>query len=56
MKVVEATEILRKQGMDVSLTLVGGGEGVPQKMLIEQIDRSDPRGEFIFKKGIRPSR
>lgn len=53
-KVIEATEMLRKQGINVSLTLVGGGDGLPQKMLMEQKDRSDPLGEFIFQKHFVP--
>lgn len=45
--VVEAVEILRAQGHNVSLRLVGGGVGRPHKRLQEQIKSSDPCGKFI---------
>lgn len=45
--VVEAVEILRAQGHNVSLKLVGGGVGRPHRRLQEQIKSSDPCGRFI---------
>jgi glycosyltransferase involved in cell wall biosynthesis len=45
--VVRAIERLRKCGHDLSLTLVGGGEGRAQDLLQEAIAASDPKGEFV---------
>ena len=53
-KVIEAVEILRDRGFNVTLTLVGGGSGLPQRMLLDQKKRSDPSGEFIFQKEFVP--
>jgi len=53
-KVIEAVEILRGRGLNVTLTLVGGGSGLPRRMLLEQKKRSDPLGEFIFQKEFVP--
>lgn len=44
--VVQAVEQLRQHGIDVSLTLVGGG-GPAQERLRAQMAQSDPRGEFV---------
>lgn len=46
-EVVSAIELLRKRGFNLSLTLIGGGKGAPQKKLLEQIDKSDPSLEFV---------
>jgi glycosyltransferase involved in cell wall biosynthesis len=45
--VVEAISILRKNGFDLKLSLVGGGKGLAQKLLWDSIANLDPRGEFI---------
>ncbi len=47
-KVVEAVEILRKRGINLELTLVGGGSGKAQQLLDKQIKKSDPDSEYIF--------
>jgi hypothetical protein len=52
--VVRAVEQLRKQGIDVTLTLVGGGSGPSQDRLRAQMARSDPRGEFVTQKEFVP--
>lgn len=49
-KVVQAVELLRKQGENVTLTLVGGGSGPPLKKLQDQIAVSDPGSEFVVQK------
>lgn len=45
--VVRAIELIRDEGVNVSLTLVGGGSGKAQKMLEERIRKSDPAGQFV---------
>jgi glycosyltransferase involved in cell wall biosynthesis len=45
--VVRAVEMLRQQGLDVTLTLVGGGSGPAQERLRQQMALSDPKGEFV---------
>ena len=45
--VVRATELLRNEGFNITLTLVGGGSGKAQKKLNEQILKSDPTGKFV---------
>ena len=52
--VVRAVEQLRNQGIDVTLTLVGGGSGPAQDRLRSQMARSDPRGEFVTQKKFVP--
>jgi glycosyltransferase involved in cell wall biosynthesis len=52
--VVRAVEQLRNQGIDVTLTLVGGGSGPAQDRLRGQMARSDPRGEFVTQKKFVP--
>lgn len=52
--VIRAVEQLRNEGVDVILTLVGGGSGPAQKMLRHQMALSDPRGEFIIQKEFVP--
>lgn len=53
-KVIEAAEILRKNGRNISLTLVGGGSGKAYQMLLNQKNISDPHGEYIFLKEFVP--
>lgn len=45
--VIRAIELLRKRGRNVSLLLVGGGCGTPQKLVSQQVRDSDPQGEFV---------
>lgn len=45
--VVQAVELLRRQGLAVTLTLVGGGNGPAQERLRQQMAMSDPTGEFV---------
>lgn len=53
-KVIRAAEKIKKEGHNISLTLVGGGFGKPYDMLIEQKNISDPYGEYIFLKDFVP--
>jgi glycosyltransferase involved in cell wall biosynthesis len=48
--VVRAVEMLRSQGIDISLTLVGGGSGKAQEKLTSQITASDPGRAFVEQK------
>lgn len=45
--VVEAIAILRKQGHNLRLILIGGGQGKAQKLLTESVRRFDPTGTFV---------
>jgi len=45
--VVRAIGELRRRGHNVSLLLAGGGRGRAQKLLDEEIARTDPQGEFV---------
>lgn len=45
--VVHAIELLRNEGLNINLTLVGGGKGRAQKILEEQILKSDPYRKFV---------
>jgi glycosyltransferase involved in cell wall biosynthesis len=45
--VVKAIGELRKRGRNVSLTLAGGGSGAAQRLLDEEIARTDPRRTFV---------
>jgi glycosyltransferase involved in cell wall biosynthesis len=45
--VVKAVEICRKNGLNVTLSLVGGGNGRPYHKLLKQIQESDPNGNYI---------
>lgn len=45
--VVRAIEALRKRGHDISLTLVGGGDASAQRLLDQQVRKSDAQGIFI---------
>jgi len=49
--VVRAVGQLRRNGYKVSLLLVGGGAGCPQKLLDEEIARIDPQRKFIETRG-----
>lgn len=52
--VVRAVEQLRTQGIDATLTLVGGGSGPAQERLRAQMALSDPLGEFVTQKEFVP--
>jgi len=45
--VVRAIELLRKRGHNLTLTLIGGGNGHAQLLLDQQILKSDPKQEFV---------
>lgn len=45
--VVRAVALLRNRGYNLTLTLVGGGSGLAQHLLDEQIIASDPEREFV---------
>ena len=45
--VIRAIKILREQGADLKLLLVGGGKGKAQKVLQNEILKTDPYGNFI---------
>ena len=45
--VVRAIKLLRTQGISISLTLVGGGDGEPQRRLDEEIRLSDTDNDFV---------
>ena len=45
--VVRAIAALREKGHNLSLTLVGGGDGTAQRLLDKQVAISDPDREFI---------
>lgn len=45
--VVRAIGELRRRGHNISLLLAGGGSGRAQRLLDEEIARTDPKGEFI---------
>lgn len=45
--VIRAVEQLRKEGVMVTLTLVGGGSGPAQDKLLRQMALSDPKGKFV---------
>lgn len=52
--VVRAIEKLRKQGFNISLTLVGGGGERAKKILAQQIAISDPDENFVTVKEFLP--
>jgi len=52
--VVRAMDILRKQGHNIRLTLIGAGGGRPQYILNKQLAKSDPQGAFVFQEGFIP--
>ncbi len=45
--VVQAIATLRKRGYDLLLTLIGGGKGLAQRLLLDAIDYSDPQRIFV---------
>jgi glycosyltransferase involved in cell wall biosynthesis len=45
--VVKAIELLRSEGFNLQLVLVGGGNGLAQELLSKQIELSDPNKDFI---------
>jgi hypothetical protein len=52
--VIRAVEKLRDEGINVILTLVGGGSGPAQARLRQQMATSDPRGEFVTQREFVP--
>ena len=52
--VVDAVERVRLSGIDMTLQLVGGGEGGAQQRLEQQIARSDPAGEWVTQHAFVP--
>ena len=46
-EVVKAIEILRERGFNISLTLVGGGVGKAQRLLVKQMVKTDPSKTVI---------
>lgn len=52
--VVQAVEQLRQRGFDLQLELVGGGKGKAQGRLEAQINKSDPKGEFVSQREFVP--
>lgn len=46
-QVVKAIESLRRDGINITLTLVGGGSGKALKDLNKQISKSDPKKSFV---------
>jgi glycosyltransferase involved in cell wall biosynthesis len=45
--VVRACELLRREGINLWLQLVGGGDGAPQRRLMDQVANSDPTRDYI---------
>lgn len=45
-QVAEAVAKLRKEGYDLEILFVGGGQGVSQKLLTTTLDKLDPRRDF----------
>lgn len=45
--VVAAVAALRAEGVPLRLTLIGGGEGRPQQLLTQALQRHDPQGAFV---------
>jgi glycosyltransferase involved in cell wall biosynthesis len=45
--VIEAIALLRKQGHNLILSLVGGGKGKAQKLLTDAVDTFDPCQDFV---------
>lgn len=45
--VVEAIGLLRKKGLNIQLSLVGGGSGLAQKKVLNQVALTDPEGQFV---------
>lgn len=49
--VVNAIALLRERGVNIHLTLIGGGEGRAKEMLDAAIEKVDPQGTFIHQLG-----
>jgi glycosyltransferase involved in cell wall biosynthesis len=47
--VIKAIEYLRKQGYNLSITFVGGGDGKAQKLFDHEVLKYDPNKEYINK-------
>lgn len=45
--VIEAIGLLRKKGWNIQLSLVGGGSGLAQKKVLNQVALTDPDGQFV---------
>jgi glycosyltransferase involved in cell wall biosynthesis len=45
--VVKAIGILRKKGFNLSLLLAGGGSGKAQRLLEDEITKTDPKSQFV---------
>lgn len=45
--VVTGVAALRAEGVPLTLALIGGGEGRPQQLLTEALQRHDPQGSFV---------
>ena len=45
--VIKAVALLRKRGIDLTLTLIGGGKGRAQELLQDAIDSEDPSRSFV---------
>jgi len=54
--VVRAIDALRKLGHNITLKLVGGGTGKPQRLLKKQLAISDPHSVFIEQLGFVPQK
>lgn len=52
--VVKAIGYLRRRGYNVSLLIVGGSTGYPQRLLEKEIARTDPQRKFIETRGFLP--
>ena len=53
---VRAVAVLRKRGYDLTLTLVGGGKGRAQHLLLKEIALSDPGREFVHQMNYLPQK
>ncbi|MEY3122741.1 MAG: hypothetical protein RI993_1566 [Pseudomonadota bacterium] len=53
-QVVHAIELLRSEGLEVTLELVGGGNGPAQARLQAQMQQSDPDGSFVTQTNFIP--
>lgn len=46
-EVVRAIKVLREQGLDIELTLAGGGGQRPLKIMTQLLDQIDPKRQFV---------
>lgn len=53
-EVVRAIAALRRERVEIQLTLVGGGSGTAQKQLVTQMALSDPKHEFVEQREFVP--